>query len=549
MAGSQPILQSRHRDTRFGEDDMRPFSVFNGAVQGVPGDSIEGPAVGGSDAITAATRKQALNRVTEFEGEIYWWHSNDIRVSIPGSGWTRGETPTGGRGIDTTSIDTDYAWANIGLFPIITRDGKQELVALYSDSDSASNFGLRRKQSRITGDGTWGTEELIDVDNNIFTNAAPNRCAYNYYAREGNNLYMQWVNNVSLEAQYVKIDLETAVATQLSRAPNPTTASSGTQVHYAETPHVFCGYSGLMWYMYRLGGYAGNLGGVGSRETHWLVERVEGVVPRVELVLMSGLAPDGIATPGIGTAIDWATGRSEMFVDPDQGRMYAMHFVRGSGDKSGWAVHQLRYDGQTDKLYDDGDVGWLTLPPSLRMLDSTSQTINPTSRFKAYNLVDSSGVSTVILEFMATGAQGNLTNWYMWNGPATPMTFLGQGGDASWSRPNIKIGGGHRVWSPRQPYNFACRVDESGASPGTVNVYTRILGSGEPVKVRYLFTSENHPMTKQAQIQNTTSGVITNNEVTGIIANGAEFRVEWLAENQNIPFGGEFSIHAVADND
>ena len=164
MAGSEPILQVRHRDGRFGEDDQRPFSVLNGIAEPIPGQSIDGPAVGVADS--TSRRRASLNRAVEFEGETYWWHRNSIRVSVPGSGWTRGEAPAGGRGVQTLSFDTDYAWANIGLFPIVNRDGHQELVAAYSDRDDLGWIGLMRKQSKITGDGTWGAEQIVDLDNN-----------------------------------------------------------------------------------------------------------------------------------------------------------------------------------------------------------------------------------------------------------------------------------------------------------------------------------------------------------------------------------------------
>jgi len=550
MAGSEPILQARHRDTRFGQDDQRPFSVLNGIAEPIPGQSIDGPAVGAADGISNIRRKGSLNRVIEFEGETYWWHRNYVRVSVPGSGWTAGEAPAGGRGIQTLSVNTDYSWVDIGLFAIVNSNGHQELIACYCDDDTNGRIGIRRKQSKFTGDGTWGAEQLVDLDINVLNNQASTRSAYNWYARLGNNLYMQWVRNVDLYPQIMRVDLEKAVGLQFSHAPNLSTIASGKIVSYLETPHVFCGYSGIMWQMYRYGGqgvaldFSSRPGGIG---TSWVLERVDGVNPTVDIVITSGLAPDGTSAIGLNN-IDWSTGRSEMFVDPDEGRMFGMTFIRGSGNKSGHAIWSLRYDGTTDKIFNDGDVGWSALPPALRMQDSNATIASPLSRWKAYNLIDSSGTSTIVFEYMNTGEQANLSNWYKWNGPSVEMSFLGQGGDASWSRPNIKIGGGQRVWSPRQSYNYAFRVSDSGAPAGTLNLYTRVIGSGQAVKVRWLFSDDDGPMTKLATVQNTTSGVLSNNEVTGIIANGSEFKVEWKLQDQGISFGDEFDIHPVADN-
>lgn len=555
MAGSQPIYQSRNRDSRFNDALQRPLYVVDGVIQNVDNHSIDGPALG-NDEPRQNNRIQPFNRIVDFEGDKYWWHNQYVRVNVPGSGWTLGATNTGGpspgRGVQIFPVGTDYQVINLGLFPITDETtGQQKLVALFVDDDFNRRLGARVKNSKFTSDGQWSSEILMTLDTNAI-NSTTAQAGWGYYGRIGNKVYLQFRRADRLERDFVEVDLNTITASQITASDTPTNlASTSGAVTRRYSPDVFCPYSGIMWLMQREGGYDIGLGSNNPRDarTSWYIERPS-LTPGVDLVLISGLAPDGAGPGGSPPRDDdWWEGRAEMFVDPDEGKMYALNFIRGSGDKSGFACWQMRYDSVTDSLINEGDVGWNVLPPILRMQDSSNFTFSHTSKWKAYNLVDESGTSSIVFELMKNSRQGNLVNTYLWNGPNVEMSFLGQGGDAAHSRSMIKIGGGEYVSSPRKPYDFTFRVDASGAPAGTLNMRTRVLGSGQPIKIRWYFTDKSVPMQRLALVQNASSGNLVGNELRNVIASsGIEYVVQWRIQDQGVPLANVFDIHPVAEN-
>jgi hypothetical protein len=262
---------------------------------------------------------------------------------------------------------------------------------------------------------------------------------------------------------------------------------------------------------------------------------------------MTGIKPNGSTVlPTNGN--DYSEGKWDMFTIPASGRMYALTYIHGSGvnDARGWACWRFRSDNDTDTLINEGDIGWKVLPPPLRL--STSSTVDYRSRFISYSLVDVSGDLTTIFEYAIDGAQGSLVNTYQWVDEDTEMRFLNVGGDTTWARPLLNIGGGQFVYSPRQPYNFAFRVDASGASPGVLKLRTRVLGSSENVKLRYYFTAKGEAMQRLASISAPTSGSISADELTGITANSGEFVVDWAIESQGFTLNDVFEIHPVAED-
>ena len=549
MAGSEPIYQTRDGDSRYSDAEQRPFYNLNGILQPVDENNIEGPILGVDEPPTDG-RFASLNRAVDFEGDKYWWHNNYVRVNIPGSGWTVGDPGTGGQaktvGVNIPALGIDYQNIILGLFPMISKsDGQQRLVALYIDDDFTRRLGARIKESKFTSTGGWSAEITMQLSTSALNGSTANVGGWGYYGRIGNKVYLQFRANEKLENNYVEVDLDTITAIEYVAATTPSnTVSSSGSVTQRMAPDVFCPYSGFIWRMCKEGGHGVELGSShpSNSRTSWYLERPS-ITPVVDLILVSGLSPDG----GLGVANDSWEGRTELFVDPDVGKMYGMTFIRGSGNRSGFACWQMRYDSITDALINEGNVGETVLPPPFRLKTGTDFLM--TSRWKAYNLVNASGESTVILEVMRDGQNGTLVNTYGWNGPNTQMTFLGQGGNAKLSRPNIKIGGGEYVSSPRQPYDLTFRVDAVGAPAGTVNLRTRILGSGQAVKLRWLFTDKSVSMTREALVQNASSGTLIGNQLSGIIASsGIEYVVQWRLQDQNVQLTNTFDIHPVAEN-
>lgn len=308
------------------------------------------------------------------------------------------------------------------------------------------------------------------------------------------------------------------------------------------------------------GGAAQNLGtGRPYQQPQGLVvERVPQLLPQLDLTITTGIRPQGdIGVPTYTETNDYFEGRNELFVDSPSGSnidyMYALAFIWGSGTATpgewatGWSCWKLRYDNDTDSLINEGDIGWKVLPPPLRL--RTSTTLDMRNRFKAYSLVDVSGDLTTILTFSLDGNQNSLENVYQWRGEDQEMRLLNTAvGNASWSHPLIKNGGGESVWSPRQPYNFAFRVDASGADPGTLNLRTRVFGNSEPLRVRFYFDSKKSPMRQLASISGATSGTISGDELTGITANSGEFSVVWNIQDQGFELNDIWNIHPVAED-
>lgn len=560
MPGSEPILQARNRDSRFAEG--KPFSVLNGVTQDISPTTIVEPTVPPENGASNRERTCAVNRIVEFEGDLYWFHRNVIRTHAPESGWMIQPTTRGSRGLVTGMNDTQYEEKVLGLFPFLTTDGQQKLAAVYVDSSFNSRLGIHVKNSKLTGDGLWSSETTLSVGNTIVANTADGDGVFGYPILDGNKLYIQFQggdNTRLFVGGYVEIDLENLSATTFSRTPESQlpsniTSTSGNNVH-AIPPSVFCTYSGINWLMYCAGGAGQSLGT--QRPSHQpqaiVVERARQLTPQLDLILQTGIRPtENTGFPG-GTT-DYFEGRNELFVASPTGQdteyMYALGFIWGSGAggqwHTGWACWKLLYDSDTDSLLNLGDIGWKVLPPPLRL--STTSTLDVRSRFKAYSLVDVSGQLTNILDFSLDGDEGSLTNVYEWRGEDEEMRLLNTGGDASWSKPLIKIGGGEQVWSPRQPYNFAFRVDASGASPGKLKLRTRVFGEGESIKVRYYFTSSKGPMKQLASISAPTSGSISANELTGVTANSGEFIVDWDIQAQGFDLNDVFNIHPVAED-
>jgi hypothetical protein len=556
MAGSEPIFQSRNRDSRFSADDIRPFSVLNGIEQNILPKTVE-IATSVETSASNNRRTLGLNRMIEFEGDLYWWQRNGIRVHVPGSGWTLGPTTNGSRGSVGMGGDVQYEEKILGMYNFVTEAGEQKLAAVWVDSSFNSRLGIRVKESKYTGDGTWSSEVALSPGTATITNAADGDGVYGYPVQDGKKLYIQFqgFENYRLYEEYAEIDLEAQTITAFTKSPiadlpGNVGSTSGNNV-VPVPPTVMCSYSGITWHMYGVGGYGSALGSSRpfNQRQAIVVERVRQIIPELDLVLASGLTPNGRGSqPNQSDPDDYFQGRSDMFVVPESGRMYAFAYIWGSGlsDAAGWAVFRMRYDGASDTLINEGDIGWKVLPFPLRL--STSSTIGVRSRVKAYSLVDPSGRLTTIIEYMNDGTQGSLVNTYRWENEDTEMTLLNTGGDASWTRPLIKIGGGERVWSPRQPYNFTFRVDASGADPGKLKLRTRVLGSSEAIKVRYYFTDKKVPMQRLANISAPTSGSISANELTGITANSGEFVVDWDIQAQGFDLNDEFNIHPVAED-
>lgn len=554
MAGSEPIFRVRNKDTRFTNGE--PFSVLNLIPQSFENPTTE-VAPTSEPGGTFNERAVGINRVVEFEGDIYWFHRNSIRVYVPGSGWTRSATTKAGVGGVLTSMnETSYNQSVIGLYPFQTQNGEQKLAAVYVDAASAGRLAMHVKNSRFTNDGSWSAE-ISFTPGGVIDGSWLSDGGNGYPALNGTKLYVQFRGfaNERLYNSYLELDLEDQVATSFSRSPisdlpSNVTSTSGNNVH-AIPPDVFCTYSGITWLCYMAGGAGASLGAgrPWQQPQAIVIERVRQIIPQLDLVVMTGIRPNGNAG-GVGANQDFFEGRNEMFVIPESGRMYALTYIWGSGatNHRGWACWRLRYDNGTDSLLNEGDIGWKVLPPPLR-LQTSSSLDNMHGRFKSYSLVDVSGQLTTILEFSRDGNEQSLENVYQWIDEDTEMRLLNTGGSAGWSKPLIKIGGGESVWSPRQPYNFAFRADASGADPGTLKLRTRIFGSSEAVKVRYYFTAKGHPMQRIANISAPTSGSISANELTGITANSGEFVVDWAIQAQGFNLNDVFNIHPIAEDD
>lgn len=509
------LFFTRHRDASLGPAAL---TAINGSFKNIE----TNPSLSNE---TDRDDVASINRVIEFEGDIYWWHDKKIYKRVPESGWALEK--------DVAITTSDTCKAVWGLHPIVTSDGHQNLVALYYDNLS-SDISMIKKKSRFSQNGTWGSEVTFTIN----APAAGDDAGVQGWPVVHNNVYYTNLrNNTSLVDDAIAINLDEETLGEISRTTLPTNeVSSSGDVVRAMYPDAWCAYKNEVFHLFREGG---NDGSFRNHPSSWAIARYSPALNLSIDLIASGLAPDGSYTAD--TDRDIRRGRPELFVDNNTGFMYAITQVRPSGT----AIWELDWDQGNERLINRQEIGIKVLPAALR-LSSGAGNGDMRNRWKAYNLVGPSGEESIMIEFNDKGNSDSLSAFFLWRGPTQRMLYLGAGGNGAMSRSQLKVGGGQSTWSEQQPFDVTCRLSPSGASDGTVKLYSRVLGSGQSVDVSWWFSPSGHAMTTQAEIQNASSGTIVSNVLNGIVANSGEFNVEWKLQDQGVDVGQVSNIHAIA---
>lgn len=520
MANNVPFLQMRYVGSL---NSPAVYSVY-------PDGRLE--LVGDPDFDTAGSidlHESRINRVIEFEGDIYAIHGGRIYILNKGTNtW----------GLDTGAATTARPESLQFGFSIVNITGVPYLYAPQSTSAMA-NTAVRLKRSPNFGGTTW-TETTLSTT--LLDNGTDGQYFDNIMFR--NNFYQQAQDGVNTLNEVMKFDFSlTAWSTVLHAITPSAPFSSGSNVY---GPSSFCAYNNKLYELM----FAGENGSAGVPQTIYLQE-IEGggaFGSTHALTIVSGLK--AVTNVSDNTLNDRNYGRTTMFIDSTEDKIYAFAVVQsGQGFTDGWACFEIEESG--GQLRYLRDVGSTVLPQQIAF--SSASTNRPLmERFHSYNTVDESGNQVVYLEYEPNPLTSNTaTNFYKWLGPDTPMEFLGFQPAGVWSKPRIRQGEGSHIFSDNVPFDFSFTVESSGSpatTPGTMALKTTVHGSGQPIELAFLFNKEGETNLTRADIFSASSGISdeTNKRVIEVRAEGVEITCQWRAQSDGVALNEKFTVMPIA---
>lgn len=485
-------------------------------------------------AVTVNAYESRRNQVIEFEGDLYVNHNGRIWILNQATNTWQLDT-----GAATTSRPANLQYG----FYVVNVTGVPHLFAMQSSS-AAINTAFRVKVSPNFGGTTW-TEAIESLS--LSDNGTDSVYFDNLIFK--NNFYQQFSDAQNSLSQVVKFNFELRDWSVVNHNLPPTAAvGSGSSIY---GPATFCAYNDKLYELL----FAGDNDNTSVPQSIYLQE-VEGggaFGSTHALTIASGLT--SVTNTSDTTTADRNYGRTTMFVDTNEDKMYAMCIVQsGQGFTDGWACFEIEESGGQLRVL--RDVGQNVLPEQIAF--SKAQVSRPMSeRMRHYTTVDESGMEVIYVEYepldtpFTSAAPNSATNFYRWRGPDTPMEFLGFQPAGLWSKPRPQQGEGNHIFSSRIPFNFGFSVEPSGAIatlPGTMRLKTRVYGSGQPIELYFLFNKEGETNLQRADVFSSSSGVPdeANKRITQVRAEGTEIVCQWRAQSDGVGLDEKFTIMPVA---
>ena len=251
-----------------------------------------------------------------------------------------------------------------------------------------------------------------------------------------------------------------------------------------------------------------------------------------------------------------STSQGLLFSDGDY--LYAAPLTNDSVNE-GYKLHQIETSGQG--LVDLGEITSGVLPDEMargtQRVDQGLTSAQTTARALSYVQVDASGNDEIIIAHTNLAYGGNPYSFWKWEGPSTPMTFLGRGHGAEVALPSMKQGGGAYLWSEHKPFQVQIEDIQPSPVPGNIRLFYRLVGgSGEPASIRFLYNNQQQTANTFATLASVTSPAVSSGtaqmvlggwEVTGVVADsGIVYQIDWRAELDGIVVGDNYVINPVA---
>lgn len=565
MAGSESFLQYRYRNST---QPPAVFSNTNGLLEQI-GNSF------GQDwfdeLVGDVNSLRHMNLVVEWEGELYAVTRNVTNFLAI----FKYNSSTGIWSQDTVDLVNLAGVAqlavNLGLHPVEI-DGIPYLYFIYHGAGDTSNrsWSHIRKQSRFKGDGSWSTALAQTLESNTGDSETDERGVYGDILIDENILYTSLVRGIASQSITAPsragsigalslFNFKTRIWSGLPQA-GASGYEVGTQGQASLTgPMALAKFKGKIYQLAREGSSEHS---TPFRGSNILIQSfTKGIIGgNIEQILIGDLDQIESSDPDVLGAQNWEEGRYCMFVDRSLDKLFAIAYIRGSGAEGGpagiggraedgWACWQLDQDGAGD-LINEGEISHTVLPEAVRAGIST-RVGNPAQslRWTSYDIVDASGNTEILLELAGGGGTSDLVNTYKWRGPSLEIEFLGQGGGGDLSIPLINGGGGEGIFSDRHPFDVVVGTDPSGGQGvGEVTLTARVIGSGEPIDIRWFHASNSGDIPNLiCTIKDASSGSISSNVLTGAVADsGIEYSVTWEAATDGVPANSFFAVKSSA---